>query len=186
MSFRVLISALLLAILARSPALAQIQQQVVTGYMTTSGCPSAALTPCFVQYGAGGSGPGSNVNLTQVGGAAIALGAATPATSLPVVLPIATPAAGTASAIVTGGSAVTLITGPVNGCYVTNPLTAADQNIATAEVAQVNPVTTATANGRGTNSTLQPGQGYSCPSGMTTNLSAIAATTAHAFNVVKW
>jgi hypothetical protein len=97
-----------------------------------------------------------------------------------------TPAAATASAIVTGGTAVTLITGPVNGCYVTNPLTLADENIAAAEVAYVNPVTTATANGRGTNSALQPGQTFTCPPGMTTNLSAIAATTAHAFNVVKW
>jgi hypothetical protein len=101
-------------------------------------------------------------------------------------IPLNIPAAGTVSAIVTGGTAVTLITGPVNGCYVTNPLTASDQNIATAEVAQVNPVTTATAAGRGTNSTLQPGQTFTCPAGMTTNLSAIAATTAHAFNVVKW
>lgn len=97
-----------------------------------------------------------------------------------------TPAAATASAIVTGGAAVTLVTGPVHGCYVTNPLSASDQNIAVAEVAQVNPVTTATAAGRGTNSTLQPGQSFSCPPGMTTNLSAIAATTAHAFNVVVW
>jgi hypothetical protein len=97
-----------------------------------------------------------------------------------------TPAAGAASATVTGGVAVTLITGPVNGCYVVNPLSAADQNIATAEVAQVNPVTTAAATGRGTNVTLQPGQSFSCPSGMTTNLSAMAATTAHAFVVVKW
>lgn len=100
--------------------------------------------------------------------------------------PASAPAAATASAIVTGGVAVTLITGPVNGCYITNPLSATDQNISVAEVAYVNPVTTATANGRGTNSTLQPGQSYSCPPGMTTNLSAIAATTAHAFNVVKW
>ena len=97
-----------------------------------------------------------------------------------------TPAAATASAIVTGGTAVTLVTGPVHGCYVTNPLTATDQNIASAEVAYVNPVTTATANGSGTNSALQPGQTFSCPPGMTTNLSAIAATSSHAFNVVKW
>lgn len=97
-----------------------------------------------------------------------------------------TPSAGAASAIVTGGVAVTLITGPVNGCIITNPLTATDQNIAAAEVAYLNPVTTATANGRGTNNALQLGQTWNCPPGMTTNLSAIAATTAHAFSVVKW
>lgn len=101
-------------------------------------------------------------------------------------IPLSTPAAATASAIVTGGSATTLVTGPVNGCYITNPLTLTDQNIAAAEVAYVNPVTTATANGRGTNAALQPGQTFYCVPGQTTNVSAIAATTAHAFNVVKW
>ena len=101
-------------------------------------------------------------------------------------VPAVTPAASTASAIVTGGSATTLITGPVKGCFVTNPLTASDQNIAAAEVAYVNIVTTATANGRGTNAALQPGQTFTCPPGMTTNLSAIAATTSHAFSVVVW
>jgi hypothetical protein len=74
----------------------------------------------------------------------------------------------------------------VNGCYITNPLAASDQNISTAEVAYVNPVTTATANGRGTNSALQPGQSFTCVPGQTTSVSAIAATSGHAFNVVKW
>lgn len=97
-----------------------------------------------------------------------------------------TPTGGTASAIVTGGAATTLITGPIHGCYITNGLTATDQNIAAAEVAYVNPVTTATAAGRGTNSALQPGQSWNCPPGMTTNVSAIAATTAHALTVVAW
>lgn len=106
--------------------------------------------------------------------------------STPVRPAAVTPAAGTASAIVTGGTAVTIITGPVNGCYVVNPLAATDQNISVAEVAYLNPVTTATASGRGTNSLLQPGQAYSCPAAMTTNLSFVAATTAHALNVVVW
>lgn len=97
-----------------------------------------------------------------------------------------TPTAGTASAIVTGGTAVTLITGPVNGCYIVNPLSAADQNIATAEIAYINPVGAATVTGRGTTATLQPGQNFTCPPGMTTNVSVNAATSAHAFTVVKW
>jgi hypothetical protein len=100
--------------------------------------------------------------------------------------PASTPAAGTASAITTGGSANNLITGPVNGCYITNPLLASDQNIATAEVAYVNGVTTATANGRGTNSALQPGQSWACVPGQSTNVSGIAATSGHALSVVKW
>jgi len=97
-----------------------------------------------------------------------------------------TPTAGAASAIVTGGTAVTLVTGPVNGCYIVNPLTATDQNIATAEVAYINPVTTATTTGRGTTTTLQPGQSWSCVAGQFTNVSANAATSGHAFVVVQW
>lgn len=34
---------------------------VVTGYLSMSGCASPALTPCFVQYGAGGGGGGGSV-----------------------------------------------------------------------------------------------------------------------------
>lgn len=97
-----------------------------------------------------------------------------------------TPNAATTFTVVTGGVPVILVTGPVTGCYVINPLSAADQGIATAEVAQVDPVKTAPSVGNNTTSTLQPGQGYSCPQGMTTNLSAVAATSGHKFNVVKW
>jgi hypothetical protein len=97
-----------------------------------------------------------------------------------------TPAAGTAYAIVTGGVPLNIITGPVNGCYVTNPTSATDQNIATAENIYLNPVTAATTTGNGTNVTIAPGQSYSCVPGQTTNLSMIAATTAHAVTVVKW
>lgn len=97
-----------------------------------------------------------------------------------------TPVAGTASAITTGGVAITLVTGPVNGCWITNPLSATDQGIATAEAAQINGVTTATGAGNGTNSTLQPGQSWGCVPGQKTNVSAIAATTGHAFAVEVW
>jgi len=97
-----------------------------------------------------------------------------------------TPAAGAASAIGTGGTAVTLVTGPVNGCVIQNPITATDQNITTAEPAYINGVTTATANGRGTNTTLNPGDVWRCVPGQTTNVSIIAATASHAFSVVKW
>jgi hypothetical protein len=97
-----------------------------------------------------------------------------------------TPRAGTTSSIVTGGVAVTLITGPVYGCIVENPKSATDQGIATAEVAQLNNVTTATTLGNGTNITLQPGDTWSCPPGQTTNVSGIAGTAGHAFYVVRW
>ena len=98
----------------------------------------------------------------------------------------ATPVVGNATAIVTGGTALNIITGPINGCYITNPLSAADENIATAENAYLNPVTTATTAGRGSTVTLAPGQSYNCVPGQTTNLSFVAATTAHALTVVKW
>ena len=98
-----------------------------------------------------------------------------------------TPAAGTAHILTTGGSAVTLVTGPVQGCYILNPLTAADQNIATAEVAYVNPVTTATQNStNGSSTALQPGQSFNCIPGMTTNVSGIAATNSHNLVVIAW
>ncbi len=97
-----------------------------------------------------------------------------------------TPAAGTASAIVTGGTALVAVTGPVRGCYITNPTSNTDQAIATAENLYVNPVGTATTTGNGTTLTLVPGQSFFCIPGQTTNVSVVAATTAHAFTVVKW
>jgi hypothetical protein len=97
-----------------------------------------------------------------------------------------TPAAGTASAIVTGGTALVAVTGPVRGCYITNPTSLTDQGIAGAENLYVNPVATATTTGNGTTLTLVPGQSFFCIPGQTTNVSVVAATTGHAFTVVKW
>lgn len=54
MAFRFLLGLIFAACLWVGHAQA-VPDQVVTGYMTTSGCPSVALTPCFVQYGAGGA-----------------------------------------------------------------------------------------------------------------------------------
>jgi hypothetical protein len=162
-------------------------------FYSTSGT-TIAFRSGPTNYNAPVTSGGAGGNVTIVG----PLGQALMAASIPVVLPSdqtvatsstpasVTGAAGTASAIVTGGSATTLITGPVKGCWVTNPITATDQNIATAEVAYVNIVTAATANGRGTNVRLDPGQTFYCPAGMTNSLSAIAATTSHAFSVTVW
>jgi hypothetical protein len=47
--------AVLFSVLCGS-AFAQSPENVVTGYLTTSGCPSTALTPCFEQFGATGGG----------------------------------------------------------------------------------------------------------------------------------
>lgn len=101
--------------------------------------------------------------------------------------PAATFAAGTAYVVTTGGTAVTMVTGPVNGGYIGNPLSASDQNIATAEVAYVNPVGTAALNGRGQNSAIQPGGYFTFPKvAAGSNISVNAATSGHAFNVVVW
>lgn len=97
-----------------------------------------------------------------------------------------TPVAGTTATVVTGGTAVTMVTGPVNGCYITNPLSATDQGIAVAEVGYINIVGTATTTGNTSNVTIQAGQTFSCPAGMTTNASVNAATSGHVFTVVVW
>ena len=96
------------------------------------------------------------------------------------------PRAGTTATIVTGGSAVTLLTGPVNGCYVTNPLLAADQGIVTAEPAYVDPVNTAGTAGNGTTSALQPGQSWACVPQSYIPVTANAATSGHKLTVVIW
>ena len=96
------------------------------------------------------------------------------------------PRPGDVTTLTTGGTAQNIVVAPMQGCYVTNPLTASDQGIGSAEVVYVNPNTTATANGYGGNSALQPGQSYSCPPGDQTNLSAIAATSGHRLSVVRW
>lgn len=104
--------------------------------------------------------------------------------------PTYTPAAGAASVVSTGGTPVTAANGsagaPIDGCYLVNPATAADQGIGAAENLYVNPVTTATTSGNGTTSAIQPGQPYNCVPGMINNLSVNAATSGHKFNLVVW
>lgn len=98
-----------------------------------------------------------------------------------------TPAAGTAHAIVTGGVAVRFVTGPVKGCYITNPLSATDEGIATVEPLYVNAVTTATTLATdGSSVALQPGQTFNCVPGQTTHVSANALTSSHNAVVVAW
>lgn len=101
-----------------------------------------------------------------------------------------TPVAAAASAIVTGGTAVTFVTGPINGGYVTNPLNAARQGISVAEPAYISLVgtpgsTDAAANG--TTSALDPGQTFALPAlaaGVTVKVNA--ATSGHKFSVEVW
>jgi len=101
-----------------------------------------------------------------------------------------TPRAANASSITTGGTAVSVVTGLINGGYILNPLTAAAQKIVTAENLYIDFINTpgsTDATGNGTTLDLQPGQGYAIPaisSGVT--LKANAATSGHAFTVYVW
>ena len=67
--------ALILALLF-APTLAFGQSTatpVVTGYLTTSGCPTGQ-TVCFVQYGSGGGAPPSNVTTIPLGATSTQIG----------------------------------------------------------------------------------------------------------------
>ena len=101
-----------------------------------------------------------------------------------------TPVAGPVAVITTGGTAVTIATGPINGGYVINPYTVAGQNIAAVENLYINGVATpgssdATANG--TTSSLYPGSRFDFPASATGVVwKANAATSGHKFTVVLW
>jgi hypothetical protein len=101
-----------------------------------------------------------------------------------------TPAAATATTITTGGTAITVLSGPISGGIISNPLTAAGQGIATAENLYISfigiPLATE-AGGVGSTLTLAPGQSYNIPalaSGV--NLKANAATSSHKFTAFSW
>ena len=96
-----------------------------------------------------------------------------------------TPTGGT-FAIVTGGTAISLGGPPWNGCYITNPLTAADQGIGAAEPLYINPVGNATVTGFNQTVAIQPGQTWTGIPGSTLPVSVNAATTNHRFVFVRW
>ena len=96
------------------------------------------------------------------------------------------PAGGPPFAVAVGGTAVTVGGPPWNGCYITNPLTAADQGIATAEPLYVNPIGTATVNGFNQTVALQPGQTWNGIPGSIFGISVNAPTGGHRFTFVRW
>ena len=101
-----------------------------------------------------------------VAGSALAQGVA-PAT---VTTSPKTLAAGTTGLLTTGGTPYTVVTGPVNGCWIYNGSTAAEQGgIAAAETVNIDPVTTP-ATALVTTSTIQPGQTWSCPDRLATGV----------------
>ena len=96
------------------------------------------------------------------------------------------PQAGIVSVVTSGSTAVTAVSGFVNGGYIYNPVTATDQAIAVPESLYVDPVGVPTLVGHGTTTALMPGQKYDIPPGANTTIQVNAATNGHAFNVVVW
>lgn len=105
--------------------------------------------------------------------------------------PSVTPTAGLASVVAVGGTAV-VAAGPVlNGGFIQNPASAADQGLVTAEDLIINPVgaaanpnTSGVANG--TNFRVPPGGTWLLLPGQTTNTSVNAASSGHKFSVVVY
>ncbi len=96
-----------------------------------------------------------------------------------------TPRACDVTTVLTGGTAVDAITGPTNGYYIMNPLSAGDQGV-TAESLYVDPTTTATTTGNATNAVLAPGQPFYGVGSSSVSVSVDAATTGHKFTCVRW
>lgn len=98
-----------------------------------------------------------------------------------------TPRALLADAIVTGGTAIVVATGPINGGWVTNPASSTDQGISAAENAYLDMVGTPVLVGNGTTETLYPGQNFTLPAlaaGVDVMLNA--ATAGHSFSGEVW
>lgn len=97
-----------------------------------------------------------------------------------------TPIPGAVSVVTTGATAVNAVLANPNGGFITNPVTAADQGLATAEALYVNAVTAATLAGNGTTFALAPGQSWQIIPGQTTPTSVNAVSGGHKFSVVSW
>jgi hypothetical protein len=97
-----------------------------------------------------------------------------------------TPRGGAVTVVTTGGTAVTAISGPSNGCYIINPLTTTDEGLGLTEPLYVDPTTAATTAGNVTNVALAPGQPWFCPANSTLPVSVNAASSGHKFTVVRW
>lgn len=101
-----------------------------------------------------------------------------------------TPSAGINGSITTGGTAVIAISGPIQGGFITNPSSAAAQNIANVENLYLDMVTTPPSTDAAfvsTTSILAPGQSFDLPAlAAGVNVRVNAATSAHRFTCVKW
>jgi hypothetical protein len=73
-----------------------------------------------------------------------------------------------------------------SGGYIVNPLTAADQGLAAAEVLYVNQVQGADVVANGTTIALQPGQSYTVIPQTSTPVSVASNSPNHKFTAVQW
>jgi hypothetical protein len=73
-----------------------------------------------------------------------------------------------------------------SGGYIVNPLLAADQGIATAEVLYVNQVEPSDVQANGTTIALEPGQSYTVIPNTTTPVSVASNSPNHKFTAVQW
>lgn len=89
---------------------------------------------------------------------------------------------GANSQVLAGGQATVALFGPLQGGFIQNPQSAADQGVSVPEVLYVDVVQGATLGESATTIPLQPGQSYIVPPGITTNVSVNAATSGHRFS----
>jgi hypothetical protein len=86
----------------------------------------------------------------------------------------------------TPGQATAAIAANMIGGYIVNPLSAADQGLATAEPLYVNQVVASTTVANGTTIALQPGQSYTIIPNTITQVSVASASASHKFTAVCW
>ena len=86
----------------------------------------------------------------------------------------------------TPGIPVIAIAANQSGGYIVNPLLAADQGLATAEVLYVNQVGPSDTQANGTTIALQPGQSYTVIPQTTTPVSVASLSASHKFTAVQW
>ena len=100
---------------------------------------------------------------------------------------MSTPIAGLVNSTSTSaGVPINAIAANQTGGYIVNPLLAADQGLATAEVLYVDQVGPSDTQANGTTIALQPGQSYTVIPNTTTPVSVASLSPSHKFTAVQW
>jgi hypothetical protein len=100
---------------------------------------------------------------------------------------MSTPLAGLASQTGTSpGVPINAIAANQSGGYIVNPISAADQGLAAAEVLFVNQVGPSNTQANGTTIALQPGQSYTVIPFTTSPVSVASLSPSHKFTAVQW